>query len=157
MRYLVNERDMTPEESLAAYRSVVKWTGSRGNRFSLRIEPDRYDDPTEYARFLELGTHLPEGRRQAGTIEVEGTLSKELVEELTRSTAPARAVSGDVSPVEKAMIFAGDRPIYGSFDYGRTQVLDITLEELENLRLVLKQAGLDPAILVPAPPYVTSA
>jgi hypothetical protein len=90
-------------------------------------------------------------------LQVEGIPNETFVRELTSRTAPPKAVSGDVSPVEDVMIFIGERAIYASYDYGRTQVLELEDDELMNLQQTLKNAGLDPTHIIVAPPYVTDS
>jgi hypothetical protein len=42
------------------------------------------------------------------------------------------------------------------YDYGRDQVFDLTDEELESVREALEDAGIEPTILIAAPPYLTN-
>jgi hypothetical protein len=92
---------------------------------------------------------------QEDIIRVQGKADESFIQSLTSKGAPAKAVSGDVSPVEDVIVFIADRPLYASYDYGRTQVLELTQEELESLRKGLESQGLDSGRLIPAPPYVS--
>ncbi len=88
-------------------------------------------------------------------MQISGASSQELIQALTEQAAPPRAVAGDLSPVEDILLFSGERTLYALYDYGRTQVLDLDNDELTNLRQTLEQSGLDPGVIVMAPPYTT--
>lgn len=173
MRYLIDEHGIEPVTSLALYRTTLTWAAERGERFVLYFVPEAYDDPDVPTRLRALGTarETPSSEGSPGVlgrllgklsgrksrVEVEGHPDQSFVREMTEHTAPAGAVAGDVSPVEDLMVFAGDRTLYASYDYGRTQVLDMTDEELVQLRQALERSGLDPERVVAAPPYVTGS
>jgi hypothetical protein len=95
--------------------------------------------------------------RSTEVLQVRGTPDQMFVQELTRRGSPERATSGDLCPAEDVEMFVGDRRLYGLYDYGRTQVLDLTDEELESLCQTLTHAGLDPTYVIPAPPYITNS
>ena len=156
MRYLIDETNLGPEGSLAVYRLTVGWAAARGDRFVMLLERGVYDDPAELSRYTGLGKNLPtDDPRLVDLIRVEGELSTSVVRELTRTGAPARAISGDVCPALQVTILVCDRTLYGCYDYGRTQMLDITNDELEDAKRTLVSGGLDPGVLTPAPRYVT--
>jgi hypothetical protein len=173
MLYLIDQRDAEPEMSLALYRAALGWAVLRGTRFVIHIQRAVYEDPKEVARFSALGdvtkvsSDLPPDlfgrfaaklfRSGSDIIQVEGIPSAALANELTRTAAPAKAVSGDLSPVEDVLIFEGDRALFASYDYGRDLILDLTDEELKTLRQTLLEAGLEVERVIPAPPAITSS
>jgi len=134
----------------------------------LQLDRDIYDDPAELALLTALGTahSVPAEPATEGLVDrwlrraltsrerlvrVEGTIRAGVIQTLLKGTAPARAIAGDDSPAEAIEISREGRVIYALYDYGRTQLLDVTAEELEELRRELTRLGLDPALLVPAP------
>ena len=84
-------------------------------------------------------------------IKVRGIPSNAVVEELTRQGAPQKAISGDLSPAEDIEFFIDQLCIYGLYDYGRTQVLDLTDSELEEFRRILVAADIDPKVIIEVP------
>jgi hypothetical protein len=154
MRYLVDEHDLDEPASLSAYRTLLAWAASNGDQFSLMVEPSVYDDSAEASRLMRLGQVSTSER--AGSKRIEGMPGQMFVEELTWRRAPVRAISGDTCPVEEVVIFRGGRRFYACYDYGRTQVLDLTDEELADARSILRAASLDAGIIVRAPEYLTA-
>jgi hypothetical protein len=53
--------------------------------------------------------------------------------------------------VEELMVLEGQRVLFGSYDYGRDLVLDLSATELDDLRDTLRGAGLEPARVILAP------
>ena len=156
MRYLVDETELEPEDSLSAYRAALAWAVPRSDRFVLLIEPEVYDDHDYLLRLYALGkAALPADSRLDDMVQVTGRPGAALIQELTRKQSPPKATSGDLCPVQQATLFEGERRLYACYDYGRTQILDLTPEEADDLRPALEQQGLNGGILKPAPPYIT--
>jgi hypothetical protein len=172
MRYMIGCQNAETETALALYRTTLTWAASYSDSFELDLQVNAYDDPDEVRHLCALGQATaisdfkPQRsaldqlftrlfRKPANSIQVKGTPDATFIRELTSKAAPANAVAGDVSPVEDLKLFSKGRLLYGSYDYGRAQVLDLTNEEYEELRQALEQAGLDPECLVLAPPYIT--
>ncbi|HEX8227706.1 MAG TPA: hypothetical protein VF826_00140 [Chloroflexia bacterium] len=173
MRYLIDTKDLDPQTELAVYRLALAWAATRGERFTLSLQPGVYDNLEDVERLYALGEVEPVVpseassdflgrllskvfRRPEETVLVRGNINEAFVRELTRISAPDRAISGDVSPVEDVQALAGERVLYGVYDYGRDQVFDLTDEELESVREALEDAGIEPTILIAAPPYLTN-
>lgn len=156
MRYLVDEKELEPEDSLATYQLALAWAVPRSDRFVLLIEPEAYDDRAYLLRLYALGNATtPEDSRLDDMVQVTGIPGAALIQELTRKQSPPNATSGDLCPVQQATLFQGERRLYACYDYGRTQILDLTLAEADDLRPTLEQKGLNGGILRPAPPYIT--
>lgn len=167
MIYLIDQRDAEPEMLVKLYRAALAWAAERGNRFLIRLQRSVYTDPSQLARLLALGqvtqvtSDLPPGfvgrlteklfRSGSDIIQVEGTPGAAFTNELTQNEAPARAISGDLCPVEDVMVFVGSRVIFASYDYGRDLLLDLNDEEVENLRQTLREAGLEAERVKPEP------
>jgi hypothetical protein len=156
LRYMIDERNTTAETSLALYRTAVAWAARSGRRFEMRVERNRYPDPEEARRLTALGETTPAPDQQlfgrpSGAVFVKGVAGEDLARELTQFPAPADDLPGDVSPVEDVSIYLGERRVYAAFDYGSTQLFELTEDELEDLRQTLTDHGLDPAYVVPAP------
>lgn len=172
MRYLINEQDTDEATALARYHAVVRWAAAHADRFLISLQRHIYDDPSAVARFSGLGEVVtaPSGEAPASlaqrgqaklskgaseSLNIGGAPSEELIRALTEQTAPPNAIAGDLSPVEDILLFSGARTLYSLYDYGRTQMLDLDEQELADLYQTLQQAGLDPAVVVVAPPYTT--
>lgn len=172
MHYLINEQDAEEAIALAQYHTVLRWAAGHADRFLISLQRHIYDDPGAIVRFSRLGEVVttPNGEASANvtqrslaklfkgaseSLKISGVPSQELILALTEQTAPPRAVAGDLSPVEDILLFSGERSLYSLYDYGRTQILDLNEHELVGLRETLRQAGLDPAVVVVAPPYTT--
>lgn len=167
MRYLIDQRDAEQEMALALYRAALAWAARRGDRFVMDIQRGVYDDPDAVGRLRALGrvtevsSDLPRDlisrlvtklfRGGSDIIRVEGAPGAAFTDELTRTAAPAKAVSGDLSPVEDVQVFASERAIFASYGYGRDLILDLGEEEVESLRQALREAGLDAERVTPAP------
>jgi hypothetical protein len=167
MRYLIDQRRVEPETAQALYKIVLAWAADRGNRFIIRLQRGIYENPEDAARLLALGEatasygEAPKdfiGRIIARVfppptdmVQVEGVPNKEFVHELTHRDVPSKAVSGDLCPVEDLTVRQGERILFGSYDYGRDLVLDLSAEELDSLGATLDRAGLDPSRVVVAP------
>lgn len=159
MRYLIDQSPLEPDELLSAYRTVLTWAVAKADRFKMSLEHDVYDEPEDEERLRRLGaseTIDPQVggglisrllNRPAVLIRVTGTPSEELVAELTRKGAPARAIAGDLCPAEDFEAFLGDRLLFGCYDYGRVLLLDLAEEEKRTLSALLEQRGLDPKIV----------
>lgn len=170
-RYLIDEHDLEPETELALYRTTLAWAAGRAERFVFVLQPDLYDELAQVKLLTSLGsvTFSPEVRgsdnwisrnlaklfgKSKERLQVEGSPNDTFVQILTSMTAPPRAIAGDLSPVEDVEIFIGGRIIYRLSDYGRTQILELDNEELDNLRQVLEAAGLNAERVILAPLYV---
>jgi hypothetical protein len=173
MRYIVDEKDMDFDISLRYYRAIIAWVTMYGDCFILSIKPDDYDNPVYVSRLYALGQILDISNlqdvdykkakliknifgRSSETVQVIGIPTSQFLKEMISKPAPPKAISGDIIPVEDILIFKSNRILYISNDYGRSQVLDVSNEELNSLLQSIKQAELDPARIVPAPPYVSS-
>ena|SRR5690349_11191558 len=171
MRYLVDERGGDEATELALYRAVLRWAAAQAGRYVLRIQRHVYDDPTLVRRLSELGeVRLAATQNQSGiaqrfrswlskdsleSLEIGGVPNENLIAVLTGHAAPPGAIAGDLSPVEDIFLFKHERELYVLYDYGRTQILDLDPVELAELRQTLRDTGLDPAVIVAAPPPVT--
>jgi len=156
LRYMIDESNTTSETSLSLYRAAVTWAARRGSRFEMRVERNRYRDLEGLRRLTALGSTAtaPEEQlfgKSTDPVFVTGTAGEDLARELTCVAAPANDLSGDVSPVEAVSIYLGERRTYAAFDYGSTQLLELTDDELQDLRETLKAQGLDPGYLIRAP------
>jgi hypothetical protein len=132
----------------------------------LHVHRGHYTDPNHVRRLLALGrtTRFPPvrtgllrsilGLRPEGPLVVQGVPTQTFITELTERRAPPRAVAGDLSPAEDVELIVGDRILYASYDYGRTQVLELDAAELSDLRSALSASGLDPDAVVSAPEYL---
>jgi hypothetical protein len=150
---------------LAVYRTVLAWAAAQSDRFVVCLVPNVYGDPALLGRAREVppdvepagivGRILRELADPCSVVELEGRPGKDFVRAMTGHAAPARAVAGDSRPVEDVLLLAGDRTLYAAYDYGRTQILEITPGELDDLHGRLVRAGLDPGAIAPAPPYVS--
>ncbi|HLO87002.1 MAG TPA: hypothetical protein VK203_18635 [Nostocaceae cyanobacterium] len=195
MRYLIDDWNAEPEESLALYRATVSWAARQSDYFVLSLQPDIYDSQFLLTKICALGeverVPVPEPtpeenlfaktikelfhpianvlevrfhQRPTELLKVYGKPSEDLITELTTRQAPERAIAGDLCPVEDVEMLIGDgetpsvadRCIYILNDYGRTQVLDMTSEEMESLQEHLLSAGLNPSRLVLAPKYISN-
>lgn len=158
----------------ARYHTVLRWAAGRSERFVITLRPGVYDEPADVEPFLALGevkvvSHRPPpigrlGRllaplrsRTARVVEVRGAPGPRFLQVLTGTGPPRRAVAGDLSPVEDVELYVDRRPLYGVYEYGRDQVLDLTPGELESLRELLRSEGFDPDHLAPAPPHPSGA
>lgn len=173
MLYLFDQRDAEPEMCLALYRAALEWAAQRSDRFVLHIQPGVYEAANEVSRLLALGQVTQVGSDvpsdlvsrfvaklfpgDSKIIQVEGTPGAPFTHELTRVAAPAKAISGDLSPVEDVLILAGERALFASYGYGRDLLLDLDQEEVVNLREALRDAGLEVERLIPAPPSMVSS
>jgi hypothetical protein len=155
-RYTIDERNTTAETSLNLYRAAVKWAAQRGNRFEMRLERRLYSDMDKLNRLIALGETTPAPAEKvfgesSWPVFVKGIPGADLARELTNSCAPADDLSGDVSPAEDLSIYWNERRIYAAFDYGSTQLFELTDDELGSLRETFAAEGLNTAYLVPAP------
>jgi hypothetical protein len=156
MRYAIDESEMELPESLAVYHACVAWAAARCDGLELLIEPDIYDDPRELAALRALGRPSPPGPDQSADLErVVGQPGDAAVRALTAMEATPRANAGDLCPAMHAEFFASGRMLYGSYDYGRTQILDLGEAERGELERTLAGLGLDPLRIVAAPPHVS--
>ncbi len=151
MRYLIDERDTTEASSFALYRTALSWAASRGDRFVLGLSAGDYDDRADLEALQRLGQPSSSPLVPPGMSGTEGPLGPAFIAELTGRKAPPRATAGDLCPAEIVLVFAGGRTLYALHDYGRTQLLDLSDEELDEVRDALSRAGEDPARIVPAP------
>jgi hypothetical protein len=154
MRYMIDDRDAEPETSLSLFRTVITWTAIRSDSFVIALQPKVYDNPDDVTRLCLLGQVVA---ASGDVVQVKGTPNETFIWELTKSAAPPKAVSGDVCPVEDVKLFIGERLLYALYDYGRVQILDLTFEEFKNLNQTLKETGLDPSSVIPAPQYITDS
>jgi hypothetical protein len=155
MRYLIDEKNTSPETSLALYQITLAWAASAGDRFVLGLHDEIYDNPDDFSRLTKLGQPpLAPPLAIPGIVYAEGVPGPPLVEALTCRSAPARATAGDLCPAEIVLIYKGERTLYALYDYGRTQLLDLTPQELDQLRKTTSESGHDPASFIPAPPEV---
>jgi len=159
MRYLVDEREAEPEERLAMYRLALPWAARQGDRAAVVVRPADHHDPAVLRGLLGLGPRERDAGPGAGTVgddEVRVVCAPDarFVAALTGTAAPAGAISGDLSPAVDVVVYLGRRRLYGCYDYGRVQMMALRENELESLRAAFREAGIDPARIVPAPPYV---
>jgi hypothetical protein len=172
MLYMIDQRNAEPEMCLALYRAAMAWAAPLGGRFVIRIQRGVYEDSSELERLLALGritqisSEVPPGlvgrltakifRTGSDVTQIEGTPSRRFTNELTRAAAPAKAVSGDLSPVEDVLVFQGNRALFAAYDYGRDLILDLNDEEVENLRRTLVEEGLEAERVIRAPESIAS-
>jgi hypothetical protein len=154
-RYIVDDTRLEPERALALHRTVLRWAALRAESFVLYVDPTVYERPGDVDALLALGDGEPD-RSQTRSVAVRGQPGPEVVERLVSTTAPPGASAGDLSPVEDVSFLAGDRRLFGSYDYGRDQLLELTEDELALLEQTLREAGFD-AVIVPAPPFATGS
>jgi hypothetical protein len=100
--------------------------------------------------FISVNTeNLPQKR-----IEIKGIPNLLFIQILTKQKAPIKAIAGDLSPVEEIYLFKNDGNIYSLYDYGRTQTLNLTQTELNELSQTLTNSCLSLSYLIPAPSYL---
>ncbi len=148
---LIDEAHLDPEVSLKIYQALLAWAARQGSRFEITLQCSVYDSQEDLRSFSALGVEKTSAARTSDEAHIEGTPSSSFIQALTSKQAPQRAISGDNSPVEDVVIFVDDRPMYGSYDYGRTQLLNLTKEEAVAVEEMLHSLGLSPDVLVPAP------
>lgn len=148
---LIDEAHLDPEVSLKIYRMLLTWAARQGARFEMTLQRSVYDSPEEFLSLRALGVEKTSTARTSDEDHIEGTPSSSFIQALISKQAPQRAISGDNSPVEDVVIFVDDRPMYGSYDYGRTQLLNLTKEETTVVKEMLHSLGLSSDVLVPAP------
>jgi hypothetical protein len=167
MIYLIDQRSAEPEMLVKLYRAALVWAAERGDRFLIHLQPSVYEDSSQLTRLLALGqvtqvtSDLPPGfvgrltaklfRGGSDVIQLEGSSGTAFTNELTQNGAPAKAISGDLSPVEDVMVLLGSRVLFASYDYGRDLLLDLNDEEVESLRRTLREAGLEAERVKPEP------
>jgi hypothetical protein len=156
VRYTIDEQHTTGDVSLAMYRAAVEWAVARSERFEIRLETSVYAVPADLACLRELGETTPAPEQYlfgppVGALFVKGIPGPALTRELTNKIAPAEDLPGDLSPVQDVSLYAGARRIYASFDYGSTQLFELTNPEFDDLKRFFTERGLDPRYLVPAP------
>ncbi|MEZ4728414.1 MAG: hypothetical protein R3E79_14875 [Caldilineaceae bacterium] len=173
-RYLIDDHNLAPDLSLTLYHITLAWVISRGNRFMLTLQPDLYDDPMQLERLYSLGqiVSLNINDRpndwfsrilskifveQRNMVAISGSPSTVFLQVMTQIDVPLKVGIGDLCPVEDLQIFLDERRLYFSSDYGRTQILILTEEELNSLHQVLQEAGFDITCVILAPSYLTDA
>ena len=153
MRYLIDEKGTDTKASLAMYRVALPWAAARGDRTSFVVRADVYDDRAALARLLALatgeGTPMPQAPDE---LRYPAVPDAAFVAEMLGQGPPDRGASGELSPSTDVEVYAGERRIYGCYDYGRVQMLEVTEEELADLRRAFQAAGIDPGRIIPAPP-----
>jgi len=137
MRLLVDEAKLDEDAGLALYRALVRWAAPRASRFTVHLYPSHYGGEDDLESLRRLAA--------------QETPDAFFVEVMTTRTAPGGAIAGDYAPVEDLALYDGDRRLYSCSDYGRTQLLELTPEELDELRDALAREGLPGDVLVPAP------
>jgi hypothetical protein len=148
---LIDEAHLDPEVSLKIYQALLAWAAGQGSRFEITLQTSIYDSPDDLRSLRALGAEKLLPARMPDELQIEGKPGALFVQALTSKQAPPRAIAGDNSPVEDVVIFVGDRRLYGSYDYGRTQLLNLTDEEAVAVKEMLHGLGLAPDVLVPAP------
>lgn len=148
---LIDEAHVDPEVSLKIYQALLAWAARQGSRFEMTLQRSVYDSPEDLRSLSALGVEKTSTARTSDEVNIEGIPSSLFVQALTCKQAPQRAISGDNSPVEDVVVFVDDRRLYGSYDYGRTQLLNLTEEEATTVKEMLHSLGLSPDVLVPAP------
>lgn len=152
MWYMIEQKDLELPVLLTMYQVSIAWASKRASRFRLWIEPDMYDRTDDLHRLASLGHQEGEaGQSGSKELRISGVPNPVFQSELTRNTAPEKAVSGDICPVERVEITQSDRVLFGCYDYGRDMTFDLNSEELQELRGVLGSAGVDPERVVVAP------
>jgi hypothetical protein len=148
---LIDEAHLDPEVSLKIYQALLAWASRQGSRFEITLQRSVYDSPDDLRSLSALGAEKSAAARQVDELQIAGKPGSSFVQALTGKQAPARAIAGDNSPVEDVVIFIDDRRLYGSYDYGRTQLLNVTDEEASAVKEILRGLGLGADVLVPAP------
>jgi len=160
-RFLIDEAGLDDGMLRLIYRALVTWATERGDRYELTIQPGLYRDPEELRRLERLGT-VAAVRQGGGPVahwlaqghDVEQQVSGHDMDllriELLRETTSVEPRSSELSPVEDARVFAGQRVLYSLHDYGRTQLVSGSDEEIAEVRARLAADGAGDA-LVPAP------
>lgn len=146
-RYLVDESRLDFEQSRAVFRRVLDWAIPHADAFSLTIEPSIYTHSAQRDRILALSTRPPLALASEQTV-VGGAPPAEFLEVLTATMAVTRPLPSDLSCIDVVELSRQGRRFYAMFDYGRTQVLDLSDEEVADLRQAL---GRDADIVIPAP------
>lgn len=93
--------------------------------------------------------------KERKVLKVEGNPTNEFIYELTHQSTPNLVVSGSPAPVEDLEMLDNGRSIYRLYDYGRTQIIEITELEFQDLCKTLERAGLNPTSIQIAPTYLT--
>lgn len=184
MRYLINDCHAEIEERLKIYRTVLSWAVRQSESFLLSLQPDIYDQEivnricalgkvelvnlpqpnnTEnlfmgivknllypLANKINIRIHNPPSQ----LLKVHGQPSENLIHQLTIRQTPTQAIADDLCPVEDVKLFLGKHHLYTLQDYGRTQILNLTTDELTNLQQTLINANLNIDYLVLAPKYI---
>ncbi|HLP90942.1 MAG TPA: hypothetical protein VK184_20455 [Nostocaceae cyanobacterium] len=184
MRYLINDSPAEIEERLILYRTVLSWAVRQSESFLLSLQPHIYDEETlnqisalgkveliqlpqpnntenlfmgivknllrPLANKINIRIHNPPSQ----LLKIQGKSSENLINELTIRQAPTQAIADDLCPVEDVELFLGKHTLYTLRDYGRTQILNLTTDELTNLQQTLMNADLNIDYLVLAPKYI---
>lgn len=148
---LVDESRLSPEMSLNIYQMLLTWSAQRGSRFEITLQRSAYETADDYKIVRALGVARSSPKLTSDELQILGEPGSDFVQALTSKQAPPGAIAGDNSPVEDVVIFANDRRLYGSYDYGRTQLLTLTDQEAEDIRAMLRGRGVGPDLLVLAP------
>jgi hypothetical protein len=148
---IIDESHLEPEVSLKIYRALLAWAAPRGSRFEISLQSSVYDDPADLQRLTALGSATHSAAPASDELRIEGKPDSAFVHALTSKQAPTGAIAGDNSPVEDVAIFADGRCLYGSYDYGRTQLLTVTGPEAAEVKEILNQLGVGQDVLILAP------
>jgi len=161
MRYILHLHELEPEGRLRLFRALVAWAMPLCDNFRCMINIIAYDDPAEAEPYKRLGdtTLLPPdnaGLMQSifrynltEPVSIVGRTSPELFDALTTNAAPSGAITGDESPVEDLYLYDGSREVYVVVGYGSDHLLDLTDEELESVRGIIRSLGFPGSIIGP--------
>jgi len=155
--FLLEDARLDDETARQVYKTSVGWAAEFGSRYELTLQPELYEDREALARLLALGvvSRIPSSsgrvaRWLAADHDVEcrvsGTDMDGFVRTMTDQTIAVRARSSELGPVEDAAAFDDDTRIYALFDYGRTQLVDGTDEQLTALRRRLADLSPEPLL-----------
>jgi hypothetical protein len=154
--YQLDRRKLSQAETLALYRATLAWAAERGTSFELMLDSTAYDDPAELAALRALAAPRPSSQTsdadESGALHVRGIPDARFVTAMTERGAPSGAAAGDESPVECVTIYAGERAVLVSYDYGTVLSVDGGERDLAELRQSLVSAGLSSVRLLPIAP-----
>jgi hypothetical protein len=116
------------------FATILRWAAPLAKRFTMLVDGPRYDDR--------------EAARTLASFGRDGALSEELIDALARYDTPPAVVEGIGSPVDYVILLEGDRAVYAVYDYGSGQTVDVTEDELRDLRDALRDGGFPDGLLI---------